>query len=202
MFYYTEVYDSVPAKTSAKGAGRRWGFTPFSPIVMSDTTDQHRQASPQMVRCAVVTVSDTRTLATDRGGELLVTLLESAGHQPVRRDIVPDEPQRIHKLMEELVNATDVDAVLVTGGTGISARDQTFETISQMLTKTLPGYGELFRMLSYSDIGPAAMLSRAIGGVIGRVVVLTMPGSPAAVRLAMEKLIVPELGHLVYEARK
>jgi molybdenum cofactor biosynthesis protein B len=169
---------------------------------MSDTTDQHRQAAPAAVRCAVVTVSDTRTLATDRGGELIVTLLESAGHQSVRREIVPDEPAPIRALIGELAAAADVDAVLVTGGTGIAARDQTFETISTMLTKPLPGYGELFRMLSYEDIGPAAMLSRAIGGVIGRVVVLTMPGSPAAVRLAMEKLIVPELGHLVYEARK
>jgi molybdenum cofactor biosynthesis protein B len=169
---------------------------------MSHTTDQHRQAAPQAVRCAVVTVSDTRTLATDRGGELIATLLESAGHQSVRREIVPDEPLRIHTLIGELTAAADVDAVLVTGGTGIAARDQTFETIGQMLTKPLPGYGELFRMLSYGDIGPAAMLSRAIGGVIGRVVVLTMPGSPAAVRLAMEQLILPELGHLVYEARK
>jgi molybdenum cofactor biosynthesis protein B len=92
--------------------------------------------------------------------------------------------------------------VLITGGTGIAARDQTFETVSGLLTKTLPGYGELFRMLSYDDIGPAAMLSRAIGGVIGTVLVLTMPGSPAAVELAMNRLIVPELGHLVYEARK
>jgi molybdenum cofactor biosynthesis protein B len=169
---------------------------------MSDTTDQHRQAAPQAVRCAVVTVSDTRTLATDRGGELIVTFLESAGHESVRREIVPDEPQRIRSLIGELTAAADVDAVLVTGGTGIAGRDQTFETISQMLTKPMPGYGELFRMLSFDEIGPAAMLSRAIGGVVGHAVVLTMPGSPAAVRLAMEKLILPELGHLVYEARK
>ena len=90
----------------------------------------------------------------------------------------------------------------MTGGTGVSHRDQTFETISALLTKPLPGYGELFRMLSYEQVGPAAMLSRAIGGVCGRTIVLTMPGSPAAVQLAMEKLIVPELAHLVHEARK
>jgi molybdenum cofactor biosynthesis protein B len=155
-----------------------------------------------MVRCAVVTVSDTRTLADDRGGQLLVDMLTAIGHQVVRREIVPDEPARIRALLAELADARVVDAVLVTGGTGIAARDQTFETVSQMLTKTLPGYGEIFRMLSYEDIGAAAMLSRAIGGVIGQVIVLTMPGSPAAVRLAMEKLICPELGHLVYEARK
>ena len=95
-----------------------------------------------------------------------------------------------------------MDAVLITGGTGIAARDRTFETISGLLTKTMPGYGELFRMLSYDDIGPAAMLSRAVGGVLKGVVILTMPGSTAAVQLAMDKLIVPEIGHLVFEARK
>jgi molybdenum cofactor biosynthesis protein B len=169
---------------------------------MSETTAQHRLAAPQTVRCAVVTVSDTRTLATDRGGELLANLLTGAGHTVGRREIVPDDPDRIRPLVTELAEDQTLDAVLVTGGTGISARDQTFETISQLLTKTLPGYGELFRMLSFDDIGPAAMLSRAIGGVVGRVVLLTMPGSPAAVQLVMEKLILPELAHLVYEARK
>jgi molybdenum cofactor biosynthesis protein B len=105
-------------------------------------------------------------------------------------------------LVESLVVGRTVDAILLTGGTGIAARDQTFETISKLLDKEMPGYGELFRMLSYEEIGPAAMLSRAIGGTIDRVLVLTMPGSTAAVRLAMEKLIVPELGHLVHEATK
>jgi molybdenum cofactor biosynthesis protein B len=169
---------------------------------MSDSTAQHRKAAPPTVRCAVVTVSDTRTLADDRGGQLLVDMLTAVGHEVVRREIVPDEPKKIGPLLAELADAAVTDAVLITGGTGIAARDQTFETVSLMLTKTLPGYGEIFRMLSYKDIGPAAMLSRAIGGVIDQVVVLTMPGSPAAVRLAMEKLICPELGHLVYEARK
>ena len=169
---------------------------------MSESTQQHRQAAPTSVRCAVITVSDTRTLENDRGGEMLSTSLSGAGHQVVRREIVPDDPAKIHPLVASLADAATMDAVLVTGGTGIAARDQTYETISQMLTKSLPGYGELFRMLSYADIGPAAMLSRTIGGVIGPVVVLTMPGSPAAVRLALDKLILPELAHLVYEARK
>ena len=169
---------------------------------MSESTQQHRQAAPAAVRCAVVTVSDTRTLENDRGGELLKTSLAAAGHTVVRREIVPDDPRRIRALVEELADATSLDAVLITGGTGIAARDQTFETISQLLTKTLPGYGELFRMLSYEEIGPAALLSRTIGGVIGQVVVLTMPGSPAAVQLALDKLILPELAHVVYEARK
>ena len=169
---------------------------------MSESTQQHRQEAPKTVRCAVVTVSDTRTLASDRGGQLLVESLETAGHTITRREIVPDDPNRIRSLVEELADGTALDAILITGGTGIAARDQTFETVSAMLTKTLPGYGELFRMLSYEDIGPAAMLSRTIGGVIGQVVLLTMPGSPAAVQLALEKLILPELAHVVYEARK
>jgi molybdenum cofactor biosynthesis protein B len=169
---------------------------------MSESTTQHRCESPKNVRVAVVTVSDTRTLETDRGGQLIVEMLTAAGHEVVGRQIVRDEPRSIGPLVRQLADATTTDAILITGGTGIAARDQTYETISGLLTKTMPGYGELFRMLSYEDIGPAAMLSRAIGGVLDGVVVLTMPGSVAAVRLAMEKLIVPEVGHLVYEARK
>jgi molybdopterin adenylyltransferase len=169
---------------------------------MSQSTQQHRQAAPESVRCAVVTVSDTRTLENDRGGQLLVESLTAAGHTVARREIVPDDSGCIRALVEELADATALDAILITGGTGIAERDQTFETVSGLLTKTLPGYGELFRMLSYEDIGPAAMLSRTIGGVVGQVVVLTMPGSPAAVGLALDKLILPELAHVVYEARK
>lgn len=169
---------------------------------MSRSTAEHREKSPRRVRVAVVTVSDTRTIDTDRGGALVVELLEGAGHAVAAREIAPDEPARIRGLIERFSDAAEFDAVLFTGGTGIAARDTTFETVSGLLTKTMPGYGELFRMLSYEEIGAAAMLSRAVAGVIGRVVVLTMPGSTAAVRLAMEKLIVPELGHLVYEARK
>ncbi|MEX2091134.1 MAG: MogA/MoaB family molybdenum cofactor biosynthesis protein [Pirellulales bacterium] len=169
---------------------------------MSQSTQQHRQAAQKTVRCAVVTVSDTRTLENDRGGQLLNDCLTAAGHTVTRREIVPDDPNRIRSLVEELADATALDAILITGGTGIAARDQTYETVSGLLTKTLPGYGELFRMLSYEDIGPAAMLSRTIGGLIGQVVLLTMPGSPAAVQLALDKLILPELAHAVYEARK
>jgi len=168
----------------------------------SQSTQQHRCESPKSVRCAVVTVSDTRTLETDRGGLLVAELLAGGGHEVVSRDIVPDDPHHIRPLLERLANPAEVDAILLTGGTGIAARDQTFETVSALLQKTMSGYGELFRILSYEDIGPAAMLSRAVGGVVNDVILLTMPGSVAAVRLAMEKLIVPEVGHLVYEARK
>ena len=154
------------------------------------------------MRCFVVTVSDTRTSETDTGGQTVVELLEKSGHALAGRVIVPDEPDRMHPLLVELRDRDDVDVVLLTGGTGITSRDQTFETVSSLLEKHLPGYGELFRMLSYAEIGSAAMLSRATGGLAGRTVVLTMPGSLAAVKLAMEQLILPELGHLVREARR
>ncbi|HUT87878.1 MAG TPA: MogA/MoaB family molybdenum cofactor biosynthesis protein [Thermoguttaceae bacterium] len=169
---------------------------------MSQVPDQHRAEAPPIVRCAVVTVSDTRTLKTDTGGQTIRDLVIGAGHQVVDRHILPDEPEPMRKLLASLRDRADVDAVLMTGGTGIGSRDQTFETVTGMLDKTLPGYGELFRMLSYEEIGSAAMLSRAVGGLIGRTVLVTMPGSRAAVRLAMEKLILPELGHLVREARR
>jgi len=169
---------------------------------MSNTVEEHRSEGPRIVRCAVVTVSDTRTLETDRGGLLIAERLTAAGHEVAARQIVPDEPSQIGQLLAELGQRGDVDAILLTGGTGIGSRDQTFETVSALLSKTLPGYGELFRMLSFEQVGPAAMLSRAIGGLMGRKVMLTMPGSPAAVQLAMERLIVPELGHLVREARR
>ncbi|MFO0790591.1 MAG: molybdenum cofactor biosynthesis protein B [Pirellulales bacterium] len=169
---------------------------------MSESTKQHRCASPKSVRCAVVTISDTRKWDDDRGGALIVKLLQDAGNEVASRHIVHDDPQEIEPLLVKLADPAATDAILMTGGTGIAARDRTFETVSGLLTKALPGYGEIFRMLSYEDIGPAAMLSRAVGGVLNKVIVLTMPGSVAAVQLAMEKLIVPEIGHLVYEARK
>jgi molybdenum cofactor biosynthesis protein B len=151
---------------------------------------------------AVVTVSDTRTTATDTSGELIVNLAEGAGHRVLHRSVVPDGPQELKPLLESLSTRADLHAILVTGGTGISPRDQTFETVVPLLTKTLSGFGELFRMLSYSEIGPACLLSRAVGGLIGQMVVLVMPGSRAAVAMAMDKIILPELPHLVREARK
>jgi molybdopterin adenylyltransferase len=169
---------------------------------MSESAAQHRAQSPTSVRCAVITVSDTRTRENDTGGQLVRDRLTAAGHVITASEIIPDDPPRMTALVRELAERDDVEAILLTGGTGISQRDQTFETISALLSRPLPGYGELFRMLSYQEIGAAAMLSRAVGGLIGRTIVLTMPGSPAAVRLAMEKLIVPELGHLVREARR
>jgi molybdenum cofactor biosynthesis protein B len=169
---------------------------------MTTTPDEHKRDAPLRVRCAAVTISDTRTRETDSGGRELADRLQQAGHEVVAREIIPDEPDRIRQLLVSLAQRADLDAVLVTGGTGIAPRDHTFEVVNSLLTKALPGYGELFRMLSYAEIGAAAMLSRTTGGLMGRVVVLTMPGSRAAVRLALEQIIVPELGHLVREARR
>lgn len=163
---------------------------------------EHRLGSPTSVRCAVITVSDTRTAETDTGGKTLCEGLVAAGHTLVARHIVADEPAQLEPLVRNLAAGETVDAVLLTGGTGISSRDQTYETITRLFTKTLPGYGELFRQLSFAEIGAAAMLSRATGGLVGKCVVLTMPGSPAAVKLALSQLILPELGHLTREARR
>jgi molybdenum cofactor biosynthesis protein B len=169
---------------------------------MSVAVAEHRAGAPKSLSLAVVTVSDTRTVETDTSGALIIELSEAAGHRVVERKIVPDEPNVMRPLFESYRDRADVDAVLVTGGTGISPRDRTYETVSALLTKPLPGYGELFRMLSFAEIGAAAMLSRAVGGLMGTCVLLVMPGSRAAVSLAMEKIILQELPHLVREARK
>jgi molybdopterin adenylyltransferase len=169
---------------------------------MSTSTQSHRAEAPRSVRCAVITVSDTRTLENDTGGLAIVERLEAKGHVVACRHIIRDEPMPMRSLLIQLAARDDIDAILMTGGTGLGSRDQTCETVSQLITKPLPGYGELLRMLSYEQVGAAAMLSRAVGGLIHQTIVLTMPGSPAGVALAMDKLIVPELGHLLREALK
>jgi len=170
--------------------------------IMAATHKEHEAQGPQSARCAVITVSDTRTLENDTGGQTVIDHLAAFDHTISHREIIPDEPARMRPLLESLRQRDDVDVILLTGGTGIASRDQTYETVSSLLDTPLPGYGELFRMLSYQEIGPAGMLSRAIGGLLGRKVLFTMPGSPAGVRLAMEKLIVPQIGHLLREARR
>lgn len=169
---------------------------------MSRAVNEHRADAPTSLNLAVMTASDTRTAETDTSGALIVSMAEGAGHRVVDRVIVPDEPERMIPLLREFAGRRDLHAILMTGGTGISPRDQTYETVSALITKLLPGYGELFRMLSYAEIGSATILSRAVGGLIGDVVVLVMPGSRAAVELALSKIILPELPHLVREARK
>ena len=150
----------------------------------------------------IVTVSDTRTLETDSSGQLISALLEQRGHRVSGRTLLKDEPGDVRQAVTALVNDSSVDVVITTGGTGITARDSTFEAIDGLLQKRLAGFGELFRMLSYHEIGAAAMLSRATAGLSERTVILALPGSEHAVRLAMEKLVLPELGHLVREARR
>ncbi len=169
---------------------------------MSPSVQEHRDRGLRSLDIAVITVSDTRTIDTDTSGTLIVAMIEGAGHRVIAREIVPDEPDRMRPLLLSYRDRGDIHAVLMTGGTGISPRDQTFETVSALLTRPLPGFGELFRMLSYAEIGPACLLSRAVGGLLGTMTVLVMPGSRAAVELAMTKIILPELPHIVAEARK
>jgi molybdenum cofactor biosynthesis protein B len=167
----------------------------------SESAQQHRRQGPKSVRCAVLTVSDTRSLTDDKSGQTIVELLQTAGHEIADRALVRDEPALVVDQVSRFAENAEIDAVVVTGGTGIAARDQTPDAVARLITRQLPGYGELFRMLSYQEIGAAAMLSRAMGGLVGETVVLTMPGSTAAVRLAMEKIILPELSHLVSLAK-
>ena len=147
-------------------------------------------------------MSDTRTPSTDGSGDLMEELAVSAGHRIVGRDLVPDDPGSVRERIQSFANNRDVNLILVNGGTGISAHDCTYETVAGLIDRPLPGFGELFRTLSFQEIGAAAMGSRATAGVVGRVLLFCTPGSPAAVRLAMEKLILPEAPHLVGEMRK
>ena len=169
---------------------------------MSESVEKHREASPGQVRVAVLTISDTRTPETDTGGNVIVDLMKEAGHEILRREIVKDDAPQIEVFLQELLSDANVDAVITTGGTGISARDTTYEVVSRVIDKKLDGFGEVFRMLSYEEIGAATILSRAIAGAAGSKFVACLPGSTNAVRLALTKLIVPELGHLVYEIAK
>lgn len=166
------------------------------------SSSEHRRTAPSSVTVHVITVSDTRTLETDTSGRAIADLLSGAGHVVHGRTILRDEPADVRAKVEELASSPEVQAIITTGGTGITSRDGTFEAIDGLLTKRLDGFGELFRMLSYQEIGAAAMLSRATAGLCGRTVVLSLPGSEHAVRLAMEKLVLPQLAHLVREASR
>jgi molybdenum cofactor biosynthesis protein B len=171
-------------------------------IILPMSVAAHRAHSPAVVRACVLTISDTRTLATETSGRTIADLLEAAGHQVVARDLVRDEPAEITGLVRSWIDRAEADAIITTGGTGISGRDSTAEAVAALFDKPLPGFGELFRMLSFAEIGAAAMLSRATAGVAGRVAIFLLPGSEAAVRLAMTRLILPELRHVVGELRR
>jgi molybdenum cofactor biosynthesis protein B len=159
---------------------------------------RHRDADPAgPIDCAILSVSDTRTTATDESGALLRSLLEAAGHRVCLQRVVRDEPREIRAAVEEIEANPTIRVVVINGGTGITRRDHTFETITELIERPLAGFGELFRSLSFAEVGPAAMLSRATAGTRGRLAIFSVPGSPAAVRLAAERLIVPQLSHLV-----
>jgi molybdopterin adenylyltransferase len=157
---------------------------------------EHKAHAPGRVQCVVCTVSDSKTPETDTSGQLIRELLTGAGHHVVGYHLVRDEPSQVHAVLHQACAHPSVQAVIFTGGTGIAPRDQTFEAIDALLEKRLPGFGELFRSLSYQEIGSAAMLSRAQAGVRAGRVVFSLPGSPAACRLAVERLILPELSHI------
>jgi molybdenum cofactor biosynthesis protein B len=162
----------------------------------------HKAHAPRTVRCFVLTVSDSRDAATDTSGQLMRELLTAAGHEITGSRIVRDEPAEVAALVREVAADGRTQAIVTSGGTGLSRRDSTYEALAGLLDKRLDGFGELFRMLSYAEIGPAAMLSRAVGGVHAGCLVFAMPGSTAAVRLGLEKLILPELGHLAREVAR
>ena len=169
---------------------------------MSESVRGHREAAPESVRVAVLTISDTRTPETDTGGDVVEETMRGAGHEVVAREIVRDAATSIRTALVDLLARPEVDAVVSTGGTGISGRDTTYEVVERMVEKRLDGFGELFRMLSYEEIGAAAILSRALAGAVGTKFVASLPGSRNAVRLGMEKLLVPEIAHIVFELRK
>ncbi|MFE8704214.1 molybdenum cofactor biosynthesis protein B [Cytobacillus sp. FJAT-54145] len=167
------------------------------------STTEHKKEAPQRVNCKVITVSDTRTKDTDKSGQTMIALLEEKGHQIVDYVIVKDNREEIQREVQTGCEDTRIDVVLTNGGTGIAKRDVTIESVQALFNKEISGFGELFRMLSYTeDIGSAAILSRAIAGVVNDTAVFSTPGSTGAVKLAMNKLILPELGHVVRELKK
>jgi molybdenum cofactor biosynthesis protein B len=162
----------------------------------------HKAQAPPAARCYVLTISDTRSEATDTSGTVISELLRADGHQVTGRRLVRDEPAQVRETIEQQLSNPEVQVIITTGGTGLSTRDSTHEAIQGLFEKRLEGFGELFRMLSYHEIGSAAMMSRACAGTSHGKVVVSLPGSENAVRLAMTKLILPELGHMVSEVSR
>lgn len=164
--------------------------------------EEHRRNAAAGLAVAVITVSDTRDLDTDGSGKAIETMLRDAGHRATDRVVVPDDASRVDEVLRAALDSADVDAVILDGGTGLAAADGTVEVVSRVIEREIRGFGELFRALSYEEIGAAAMLSRAVAGVVRGKVVFSLPGSTKAVTLAMEKLILPELGHIIGELRR
>ena len=166
------------------------------------SVQDHRATSPASVPCFVLTVSDSRTLATETSGRAIAELLEGAGHEVVGRTLVRDEPAEVTRVVHDAISGGQVQIVITTGGTGITRRDSTYEALVELFDKRLDGFAELFRMLRFEEIGSAAMMSRATAGIVGRCALFLLPWSEAAVRLAMSRLIIPELGHVARELNR
>lgn len=163
---------------------------------------EHKAQAPRAIQCAVITCSDTRTTADDKSGQLIQQLLTEHGHAVAAYHLIKDEPAEITRLIRDLAGNPAVQAIIINGGTGISRRDSTFEAVDALLEKRLDGFGEVFRYLTYKDIGSPAIMTRATAGVYQGRVVFSTPGSSGAVRLAMESLILPELGHIIQQLSK
>jgi molybdenum cofactor biosynthesis protein B len=163
---------------------------------------EHKKKAPQHVSCAVLTISDSRTERDDESGKLIKQRLSDHGHRVISYSILKNEADSIKKKIDELLRQEGLEVIITSGGTGVSHRDITVETISPILEKKLDGFGELFRFLSYQEISTTSIMSRAIAGVTGGKIILCLPGSPEAAKLAMDKVILPEIGHLVREATR
>jgi molybdenum cofactor biosynthesis protein B len=162
----------------------------------------HRRHGAKVVVTAILTVSDTRNRRTDETGRILRLGFEKAGHKVIRQGIVKDERREIRAWLRDALKDARIHAIIINGGTGIARRDVTVETVRPLLEKELDGFGELFRMLSHREIGSAAMMSRALAGVSGRKMIICMPGSPEAAKLCLSELLLPEIGHMVWEAKR
>jgi molybdenum cofactor biosynthesis protein B len=163
---------------------------------------EHKEASPETVTCAVLVISDSRTEKTDKSGALLKEKLSQGGHRVADYAILKNDSNAVRQKIQELLARDEIQVIITSGGTGVSRRDITVETVTPLLEKTLDGFGELFRTLSYMEIGTASMMSRAVAGVTGGKIILCIPGSLGAAKLAVEKIFLPEIGHMVREATR
>jgi molybdenum cofactor biosynthesis protein B len=163
---------------------------------------EHKKGSPQSVNCAVLIISDSRTEQTDESGKFLKQALSQNGHQVIAYAILKNDSEAIERKIRELLSQDELQVIITSGGTGISHRDVTVETVSSIMEKKLDGFGELFRSLSYQEIGTASIMSRAVAGVIGGKIIICIPGSLGAAKLAIDKIILPEIGHMVREVTR
>ncbi|MGC8912692.1 MAG: MogA/MoaB family molybdenum cofactor biosynthesis protein [Thermoplasmata archaeon] len=163
---------------------------------------EHKEQAPHAINFVVITLSDTRTEKTDASGKILMEILERAGNNLKAYMLIPNDSEKLEELLSRYTSDDSVDAIITVGGTGISRKDITIEVVTRMLTKKLDGFGEIFRMLSYKEIGVSAIMSRAIAGVINGKVIVCLPGSASAVKLAATEILISELGHMVYEAKR